>query len=45
MMEDVDGGVDPQQKKHIDELVDVTVKTKKSDKLLLFPPHADTPVR
>ena len=45
MMEDVDGGVNPEQKKHMDELVDAAVKTKKSHKLLLFPPHADTPVR
>ena len=38
-------GMEPTQKDHIEDLVAETVKAKKKDKLLMFPPHEDTPVR
>lgn len=45
IMEDQPDRMDPNQAKYIDELVNTTIKAKKSDKLLMFPPHGDEPLR
>ena len=39
------GGMDPQQEKYMAELVNAAIDTDQSDKLLMFPPHGDTPVK
>jgi hypothetical protein len=45
MLEHKSSGVDPDQEKYMNELVDATVSSNNTDKLLMFPPHGDTPVR
>ena len=37
--------VDPHQGKHIQELIDATIKSNQHDKLLLFPSHGENPVK
>jgi len=39
------GIMDPQQEKYMAELVNAAIVTDQSDKLLMFPPHGDTPVK
>jgi len=40
-----DSGIDPDQKEMMDDLVDTTKANKLNDKLLMFPPHGDEPVK
>ena len=40
-----DAGIDPDQKDVMDELINTTKITKQNDKLLMFPPHGNTPVK
>jgi len=39
------GGMDPQQEKYMAELVNAAIDSDQSDKLLMFPPHGETPVK
>ena len=45
VLADSSSGMDPDMKSMIDELVKVTEDTDNKDKLLMFPPHGDEPVR
>ena len=38
-----DFGIDPDQKDMTDELIDTAKVNNQNDKLLMFPPHGDTP--
>ena len=45
MMAESSAGIDRDQEKMINDLIETTLKTDKKDKLLMFPPHGDEPVR
>ena len=40
-----DSGIDPEQKGMMDDLVETAKANNMKDKLLMFPPHGDAPVK
>ena len=38
-------GINPEQAQLMKELVDTTMETDQTEKLLHFPPHGDTPIK